>query len=225
VNSLTPITEPELVRALGDEFESRDWDPRSDLPLHITTNARRRGSLDIDAAVALGVPDYLEANQISERQLRTAVTSVFRGRELSITNKEVTVVNNHLEFNGDNLVLSGIVAVGSTVTGSSAGGGGKVNIEINDQSGAPEVLQAVTALVTDALSTGYDEQKLLVLASVIEKREDLDQREIESAVGDAIQAADPAPSKLVELKKSVASSVISGILVHAIIAAIGAAPL
>jgi hypothetical protein len=216
-----PVGRRQLITELGNLFEQNHWTDRDNLALAIARCAGESGILDAHAAAALADSAFLARNHASREELEQALAPLFAGRvpldprldpPPAVTEVHNTTNNNSLTVNGD----------GNDLSGSFNFGGTQVNITA--ASSPSELLGAVGALVTDALTSGISESNLHGLASLIESRDDLTTPQLQTAATEAIAAAKPSLGRLAQFRNSLAASVTSGVLVHALILAAEAIP-
>jgi hypothetical protein len=209
----TDIDARGLLRAIGDEFQSRGWSDNSDLALKITQDAQTLRRLDAKAAAALANRGFLLRNRTSRAKLRGALASVFAGRNLldpDLDHPHTMPAPQHTN-----------ITIGDGNTGVNINvGGQQVNVTV--QSAKDDVLAGVAALLRDALQGELPATQFTQLDQLISAREDFDQKDIETITAEVIEQGDPPPSKLAQLRNSVMTSAASGLLVQGIIAGLNA---
>lgn len=206
-----------LISEIAEEFQRLGWRDHGGLALKIVQQAQERGALDTDDAASLAGRGFLVLNRTSRARVREVLDGVFAGRSLLDPSSEHSPTmsethNTHTNINiGDANTLSDVhINVGGQ------------QLNLTAQATKPEVLAGLTGLLRQAIETGLDGPKLARLDQLVSAREDVDQSEIEAVVAEVIEETDPASSTLVKLRDGVMTSTASGLVVHGIIAAIGA---
>jgi DNA-binding NarL/FixJ family response regulator len=198
-----------LLRALGDEFQSRGWSDDSDLALKITHDAQTLRRLDANAAATLASRGFLLRNRTSRAKLRGALASVFAGRTLldpDLDHPHTMPAPQHTN-----------ITIGDGNTGVNINVGGQ-QVNVTAQSSKDDVLAGVAALVRAALQGEVPATQFAQLDQLISARNDLEQKDIETVTAEIVEQAAPPPSKLTQLRNSVITSAGSGLLVQGIIA-------
>jgi hypothetical protein len=203
------ISSRELVRAVGAEFDRRAWSDPDDLALAITQAAIAAGGLDAEVASELATPSFLEANGITPGQVCAVLRSIFEGRVLvekdhsgpTFIDQSITIGNNN------------------TISGPINAGGNQVVLTNN--SPISEVLSALSGFVGTAMKSGFSSSEIELIDHVAEAQ-GISGEELEAAVRSGIEAAAPEQGQLAKFRDAVMQSAVSGVAVHAIIAAAGA---
>jgi hypothetical protein len=198
---------PELVRALGAEFDRRGWSDPTDLALRITAAVQRGGILDAAASAALADTSFLERNGISRTALRLAIETVFAGREYEETKPRT--IDNSVTI-GDNNKISAPVNAG----------GRQLVITVDSSPG--QVLDALTEFTETALREGFRPRDLHRLEEAVDARGDLGAAALEQAAREGLERSGADQGRLVEFRDAVLRGASSGLVVQAILAALGA---
>jgi hypothetical protein len=203
-------TERGLIQLVSDEFERRGWRSTGDLPVQIVRQALLSGRLDAHAAATLARQAFLLKNGVCRAEVKAALEPLFAGRHLQpdAPSTQGVIVQNHFSISGDNNVVSHINVGGQQFT-------------LTSQSTKEQSLQAVEALVAQALADGWPSGGVTRLQDHLEARGDVTEPEIEQAAQRAIEAGNAKPGQLAQLRTSLMAGTVSGLLVRALGAAFG----
>ncbi len=198
----------ELVRAIGAEFDRREWSDPDDLALVITRAAVGGDELDADKASELAPSSFLSDNGIERSDLRAAIRGVFAGRVLVEEDRPGPTFIDQSVTIGDN----------NTINGSINAGGNQ--LVLTENSSPNDILNAVAEFVSAGIVHGFSPDELELLDQLAATRE-LDPKLLEDAARTGIERANLEPGRLAKFRDTVIGSTASGLVVQAIMAVVG----
>jgi hypothetical protein len=198
----------ELVRAIGAEFDRRDWSDPDDLALAITKAAVEGSELNADRASELAATSFLSVNGIKRSDLRAAIRAAFAGRVLVEEERPGPTFIDQSVTIGDH----------NTISGSINAGGNQ--LLFTENSSAKEILDGLAEFVSTGVVHGFSADELKLLDQLAAAR-GLDSPRLQAAVRTGIERVNCAPGPLAKFREAVVSSTASGLAVQAILAVAG----
>ncbi|HXE98740.1 MAG TPA: hypothetical protein VN458_00170 [Solirubrobacterales bacterium] len=201
-------TPQHLLRVIVDEFEERGWRYLNGLPARIATQCQERGALDARAAAELADSRFLARNHTDRASLQEALVRAFANRVLKEPPPLMNQNNINITVNGDRNTFGDVTQIGQ-------------EIKLSLESPKTEILDAVAGLVRRGLDGQFSKADLDDLAALVETRGDIDQAEIETVVGEVVEAEQPEPGKLATFRKDVLTGATTTLVVQGILAVLG----
>lgn len=211
---MTTITPAEFQRLIATEFGRRGWDYDLTVGRELLGRVERDSPIDgLKLAEGLSAT-FLERNRATRGDIADALRRAVGGRTLSGGQESTTLVINDNRYQVN-------LGAGAHISGSVLNVGRGSQIVVGTNATKSEVLAAVEAIVRAGLDGEWNNAAAADLATVIQKRSDVDLEDVRKVTTDVGRAEKPNRERAAGFMKEVAASGLGGALGVGISAGLG----
>jgi hypothetical protein len=207
-------TPAELQRRLAREFDQQGWEYDLAMGPDLVSKLQSGGEVDAQNFVRALPSAFFQRNRTTRGEVAAAVERAVGGfvAKLDTTATTLTINDNRFQV---------AVGPGGQIVDSNINVGKGLQITVDATARKNDVLDAVAMLLRAGLAGGWNAAAALELASLIERREDIDLDDVRQITTEVVQAEQPKRGRLKELLNQVAVGGLGGALGTGISAGIG----